>query len=90
MTLFSWQKTGQQDIDRRYNTGIIGRRWALTLAWCALSIEHQIQHKDGWCSGGPYYQIGLHWDFRVKFVSAYYDGQHYALWLGPLCVTWMR
>jgi hypothetical protein len=95
MTLFSWKKAGQEDADVRYSTGIVGRRWALVIHWCYLAIEHQCQHRhhierrDDWSYGAGYYQIGLHWDFKVKFASTYYDGNHRALWLGPLCITWM-
>ena len=32
------------------------------------------------------FHIGIYRDWRFGYYSAYYDGWHYAFWLGPLCV----
>jgi len=65
----------------------------------AMGVEHEVMGDDGtgaapwdgkWWDSGCYALVGVAWEFQFGLKHAYYDGQHWSIWLGCFYVTWSR
>jgi hypothetical protein len=81
--------------DDRFNTGILGRRWALQVYGDSgavyLGLEFQCKYELlGWKPAGEYYVAGVNLGlWQLGHTEAEYDGVHHSISLGPLFVAWM-
>lgn len=91
MILFSFKEQGPiAGHDDELNTGILGRRWAVSIEKWSVEILHQCKYQEGWMPGLGYYTVGV--DPRTLSFGhrkEWYDGMHNVLWIGPLYVNWL-
>lgn len=80
--------------DDLYNTGILGRRWALmahhNFGLAYIGFERQLLHNGASEWGGclSYFLIGFQKKFRFGYSSDWYDGQHRIINLGWFFINW--
>jgi hypothetical protein len=96
MNLISFKSEGPiVGHDDKFNTGIIGRRWAMVARRWYVGFESQHRYKNyEWsAAAGEYYIAGFMTSLRdwgFGYSKAQYDGFHCALWFGPFYISWSQ
>lgn len=71
-------------------------RWQLTLEKWSITVYRANLNRESktWQIDGPYYGIWWNWErwISVKklihYDNVWYDGNHYAFGIGPICFSW--